>query len=617
MIPFPFQGLIGRQIRRSRRALSRRAGGFAGSSRGSVSVELMVILPLLLWALAATAVFFDGYKARYQAQMAAQTVADIMSRNTELFTAAYVEGQNDVFDFLANNRYPTRIRVSSVIWDSANQRNRLQWSYGTRGLTPLPAETFELMQTGDHETLLAFFGEEESFSFTGAAAQMPVTDLPDRVPPVLPGEALLVVEAFALWEPFASVGVGQLRFTPVVVVRPRFAPWINFEGVEPVFPEAAYEIAWTGSGNDSLPDPNENTDPPAVPPTATLSYTFENGVTTGFSHSTIRTGGPTGSYLGLFGSETWDNPVTLAVDLLTAGTNATIAFDLLIVDTWDGYDPQWSLPRGDTFTLLIDGVPISLDPFAAWDRGLYPNARVSAGYLGAMTYRVSMVRTRSGTNFAGGSTADQVWRVTLTLDNAPRTFQLGFSAGTDSAISDESWGLDNLTISASGSGSPAPFTANASQRLTDDPHTRFPRYSGCPEYRISAPWLSMTRSDLTTGVSIQRQASGGTLISSCASGLARYANASPHLVLNYDNQNVSSTNSALLLQMEDNNNGRSCDTTLIVRDPNGQWFFNDDYSGWNAGLRITNAPSGQYVIFIGTYNRTSCNSTLSIGLWTR
>ncbi|MFN4102617.1 MAG: hypothetical protein ACK4GT_22880, partial [Pararhodobacter sp.] len=182
--------------------------------------------------------------------------------------------------------------------------------------------------------------------------------------------------------------------TPVVVVRPRFAPFINFEGVETIHPEADYEIAWTGSGNESLPDPNENTDPPPVePPTAARSFSFEDGVTTGFSHNNLHRGGPTGNFLGLFGPETWDNPVTLAVDLLTEGTNATITFDLLIVDTWDGYNPQWSLPRGDTFSLMIDGTPISLDPFSAAEVAPYPNSRVSAGYLRGMTYGVTMTRT--------------------------------------------------------------------------------------------------------------------------------------------------------------------------------------------------------------------------------
>ncbi len=598
------------------KALTRRLGYFPRGERGSVSVELIITLPLLIWALAATVVFYDGYRARYHAQMAAQTVADIMSRETDLFTANYVEGLNDVFDFLADSRYPTRIRVSSVIWDSQNQRNRLQWSYGTRDLTALPADTFELMQDGDLETLLAQFGADTSFSFTGAATQMPVADLPDRIPPVLPGEALLLVETFALWEPFASVGIGQLRFTPVVVVRPRFAPWINFEGVEEVYPEADYEVAWTGGGNESLPDPNENDDTPT--PTADRTFGFDDGVTTGFSQTTIRSGGPSGAYLGLFASETWANPVTLDVDLLTAGTNATIAFDLMIVDTWDGWANSYILPRGDTFSLLINGTPVTMQGFINWSQAPYNNTRVSAGYLNGATYRTTMTRTRTDTNFAGGASNDQLWHVVLSIENAPQTFRLGFSAGVDSVSSDESWGIDNLTIAASGSGSAAPFTANASVLMTADPHTRFPRYGGCPEYRIAAPWLTMTRDDLTTGITMTREVGGQTNVSGCSSvGGLGYVNASPHLVLNYDNQNSTSTRQGLLITLNDGNSGRTCDSTLIVRDPNGQFWFNDDYSGWNAGLRIAGAVSGQYVIWIGGYSRGSCTSALSFSRWTQ
>ena len=593
-------------------ALTRPLRRFRSDSRGSASVELVIVLPLLLWGLAATVVFFDGYKARYHAEMAAQTVADIMSRETDLFTANYVEGLNNVFDFLADARYPTRIRVSSVIWDPTNNRNRLQWSYGTRGLSPLPTNTFELLQAGDTDTLQAEFGNDQSFSFTGALAQMPISDLANRIPPVLPGEALLMVETFALWSPFASVGIGQLRFTPVVVVRPRFAPWVNFDGIDPIFPEADYEITWTGGGNTDLPDPNDP-DPVDTGPTDT-TYSFDNGVTTNWSSSTITSGGPSGGFLGLFASETWANPVTLAVDLNTAGQNATIAFDLIIADSWDGFTNQWILPRGDIFQVLIDGTPISWDPMLAWDSPPYSNDRISTGYLNGMTYRVAMTRTRNNGSFVGTATADSLWRVTISLENAPRRFQLGFSAGINSGVDDESFGLDNVSISASGTGSVAPFIADPALLRTPDPHTRFPRYSGCPDPRIAAPWLSMTRSDLTTGIIMTREAGGDTNLNGCRDiGGARFADASPQLVLNYDNQGVADRSGGLSISMEDGNNGRTCDTTLIMRDPSGQWWFNDDRSGWNAGLRVTNPASGQYVIFIGSYANTACTSALSIG----
>ena len=599
----------GRQLPR---IFTRPARRFGADNGGSVSLELVLTLPLLLWALAATAVFYDGYRARYQAEMAAQTVADIMSRETDLFTADYVEGLNNVFDFLADSRYPTRIRVSSVIWDSTNQRDRLQWSYGTRGLQGLPDDTFALMQQNDLDTLLGEFGQDTSASFAGAWAQMPVSDLPDRIPPILPGEALLLVETFSIWSPFANVGVGQIRFDPVVVVRPRFAPWINFEGFDPVYPETTYEIAWTGS-NDSLPDPGDTTTDP-TPPDAGQSFDFERGDTTGWSVSTVTQGGPSGAFLGPFGKETWDRPVSLDVALVQDG-NASISFDLLIMDSWDGFSPTYAADHGDIFQIMIDGTPISWDPFEVRLSPPYRNNRSSSGFLNGMTYRVSMSLVRSGTDFMGQIDRvdpDQVWRVTISLENAPQRFVLGLSAGLDEDTG-ESFGIDNLAVSSSGSLTPMSFAANVAALDTPDPQTRFPRYVGCPEYRISAPWLTMTRDDLPTGITMPREIGGSVSLYDCpSSGGWRYISASPQLVLNYNNLNVLDANSGLLITMDDGNSGYTCDSTLLIRDPNGQFWFNDDYVGWNAGLRIPNPVSGQYVIFLGHYSPGRCMSSLSI-----
>ncbi len=613
----PMTAFAGRMARRLARRLAVRSRAFAGNTRGSAAVELVITLPLLMWALAASVVFFQGYQARYHSQMAAQTVADIMSRETELFTGDYLEGMNDVYDFLVDSRYPTRLRVSSVIWDSANDRNRLQWSYGTRGLTPLPDNTFALMQAGDLDALLAEFGDDPSFTFEGAAAQMPVTNLPDRIPPVLPGEAVLVVEALALWEPFASVGIGQLRFTPVVSLRARFAPWINFEGIDPIYPETDYEVAWTGGGaNDTLPDP---TDPPEEEPPVTtpMSYTFEDTTpVTGWSHTTVTSGGPSGGFLGPFGSETYDAPVTLSANLGQAVDTATISFDLLVFDNWRDFNTgSHALPRGDAMTILIDGTPISLEGFNRNANDNWGVNRSSFVYVNGASYQVNMTLTRSGTNFYGNTQKDQIWRVVVTGTHVPATFNIGFSAGVNDTVNNESFGIDNVSISGTGDGtqSPIPYTPNAATRIATEMFTRYPVYSGCPDVRNPAPWLSLRREDLTSTVTLSRVASGGTSMSTCPSiGGLGYINASPALVLNYDNQGVSNTRKGMLLSMDDGNRGRLCDTTLAVRDPNGQWYFNDDYSGWNAGLRITNPISGQWTVFTGTYNQTSCTSQLSI-----
>lgn len=47
------------------------------------------------------------------------------------------------------------------------------------------------------------------------------------------------------------------------------------------------------------------------------------------------------------------------------------------------------------------------------------------------------------------------------------------------------------------------------------------------------------------------------------------------------------------------------DVTIVVNDPNGRWHCNDDYPGMgtNAAVVFRNPPSGQYDVWIGTYDR--------------
>lgn len=45
----------------------------------------------------------------------------------------------------------------------------------------------------------------------------------------------------------------------------------------------------------------------------------------------------------------------------------------------------------------------------------------------------------------------------------------------------------------------------------------------------------------------------------------------------------------------------SDDTTLIINDPNGNWYCNDDFAGVNPGISFNTAVSGQYDIWIGSF----------------
>lgn len=590
---------------------------FARDPKGSITVELVIVLPLLFWALVATVVFFDGFRSRNQAQMAAQTVADLLSRETSQFTAAYLEGMNGVFDFLADSRFETRLRISSVIWNSAEQRNALQWSYGTRDFAPLPMETFRYFQEGDFEGLVSAIASENGVSHASARAMAPRQDLPDRIPPVLPGEALIMVESFAMWWPFAQVGIGRMRFDPVVVIRPRFAPWINLEGTDPIVPESDYEVAVIGyvPGNETLPEPIV-TDPDPVANPVIVNQDFSTGAA-GWSQQPIGSSInlSIGQFLGPFGGATWFNPVNYAVNLgSTPRAAARIEFDLIIIDSWDGWGPTFTHPEGDILQLLIDGMPIFSDSFANWSGDWYENNRFAVVNYQGSVYRIEMLRTLSGTSFAGNPAwNDSLWRVTVDIQAPPANFAFGLRARLSEGPEDEAFGIDNFKITAfSGDPVPASFIANPAQVANTDIRTHFLRYNACPNHQIAAPWLTIQSSQIWNNVSFARRPGGTVAANSCGLGpsMVGFIRAQPNFVLNYTNDTPNTNGNRLRIRLNDGNNGNSCDSTLLIRDPSGQYWFNDDFPGhgFNAGLNLGHALTGTYHIWLGRWQNGDCTA---------
>jgi len=59
--------------------------------RGTITMEYVLWLPILLFWLTISAVFYDAYKSRDDAAKAAYTIADILSRQTELSVTSIEE----------------------------------------------------------------------------------------------------------------------------------------------------------------------------------------------------------------------------------------------------------------------------------------------------------------------------------------------------------------------------------------------------------------------------------------------------------------------------------------------------------------------------------------------
>jgi len=178
-------------------------GRFTRDSRGSVVVEAVLILPLLLWAYTATFVFFDAYHTETRNLRATYTIADLVSRQTRMLHASDIDGMNKVFDMLnatAVTGQKTAIRITDVQWDQKSKSYKVVWSYGTKGKLPQTDASIKLMA--------------------------------DKLPVLSNGDTELVVESWLTYtpafEPVFGAGVTARTLYQMVTTRPRLSPQVKF-----------------------------------------------------------------------------------------------------------------------------------------------------------------------------------------------------------------------------------------------------------------------------------------------------------------------------------------------------------------------------------------------------
>lgn len=226
-------------------------------------------------------------------------------------------------------------------------------------------------------------------------------------------------------------------------------------------------IAVDPSGNIYVSEFNNDIIRKAIPLIGVLAYShnFETNVGSEWS-VTNRSTTPTGArgFLGQFGNQT----IRLTLTNLPAHTLVRADFDLYVLRTWDGnttnFGPDlWQLgivggPPGfqTTFdnhyaTETDAGVPGLTPGFTNYGQA-YPGT-----YVGASLYSQFPAFTGAGESNTLGYTfspggeggllpEDSVYRLSRIFASSSATLQLNFSASDLQALSDESWGLDNLAI---------------------------------------------------------------------------------------------------------------------------------------------------------------------------
>lgn len=177
---------------------------FRRDDQGSLTVEAVLILPILGWWYVGSLVFFDAYAAKGVNLKASYTISDLLSRNTTgVVTQGDIKGLSDLFSYLtAGHGYDPQIRVTIVRCAKncpLNNRTLTQeWSVGTNGLKNLT--------------------DADMNGYRDVIPFIPVTD------------PVIMVETFMSYTPAFDVGLSDASYQNAIITRPRFVSWPCLDG---------------------------------------------------------------------------------------------------------------------------------------------------------------------------------------------------------------------------------------------------------------------------------------------------------------------------------------------------------------------------------------------------
>ena len=172
---------------------------FARAERGNMTVEAVILMPILLTTFVGLYSVFDGFRAQTVNQRAAYTVSDMLSRETQFIDDTYIDNAYDLLTFMADTQTTDiKMRVTVISYNEKRDRFSVVWSE-VRGTGYTPYRNRD------------------------------VRDWHDILPIMVDGEQTILVETSILYEPPVGFGLGSKTIDTRVFNRPRFAPQLRYD----------------------------------------------------------------------------------------------------------------------------------------------------------------------------------------------------------------------------------------------------------------------------------------------------------------------------------------------------------------------------------------------------
>lgn len=166
---------------------------FRDDTRGYVTLEAMIIMPVLLWIFGAGWVYFDALRQQTVNQKANYTLSDMISRETDALTGDYLTNAHRLLTIMTKSQgNEAGLRVTLVQYDGANWQVAWSRSRGAPGT----------LNNGSME------------------------EYEGRLPLAAAGEQLILLETWDSHNPVFDVGLSDFEIRSYSFTRPRYAPQI-------------------------------------------------------------------------------------------------------------------------------------------------------------------------------------------------------------------------------------------------------------------------------------------------------------------------------------------------------------------------------------------------------
>lgn len=192
---------------------------FMDDEDGVVAVELLLVIPMLVWALLSTLVYFDAYQNEAISTRAGLTLADAISRERNAVDQTYVTNMRNLLRVLTRVDPDPAIRVTVYRYRETNDRYDVVWSV------------------------------DENGDMGGVLTSVDLQNMRNRLPIMADGDRAILVETRTAYSapfsvgmgPFFGAGLQNVEFNSLTVITPRFMETICFDPT-PILPANGDEM---------------------------------------------------------------------------------------------------------------------------------------------------------------------------------------------------------------------------------------------------------------------------------------------------------------------------------------------------------------------------------------